>query len=88
MAQTGIERISGQGGFTMITGTDAVIGQFESLVVNTEAVISALEINGSTVLAAKGLSGVTLAVGMYLPTDPGFKITKVTLASGSLIAYK
>lgn len=85
---TGIEKISGIGGFQMITGTDAVTGQWESLVVNADAVLTALEINSVDVFSAKGLSGVTLTAGMYLPTDPNLKITKVTLASGSLIAYK
>ena len=84
---TGIDKISGNAGFVLLTGTGANNGYWESLVINEDAVFSALEIGGVSVLSSKGLSGKTVKAGMYLPTDPTQKFTKVTLASGSVIAY-
>jgi|APGre2960657404_1045060.scaffolds.fasta_scaffold50983_1 hypothetical protein len=84
---TGIDKISGNGGFVLLTGTGVNNGYWESLVINEDAVFSALEIGGVSVLSSKGLSAKTVKAGMYLPTDPTQKITKVTLTSGSVIAY-
>ena len=86
---TSLEKIAGQGGFDIISDTSAHTSlDYESIVVNSACVFSALEINDISVLASKGLSGVTILAGMYLPTNPNFKITKITLASGSIICYK
>jgi len=89
MSRTALEKISGQGGFYVNNTTDARTDlQVESLVINSVAVFSAFEINGVDVLATKGLSGVSISQGIYLPTDPNFKITAYTLASGSVIEYQ
>jgi hypothetical protein len=85
---TSLEKISGQGGFKVIADTSAHTGLIvESIVINSDAVFTAFKINDVDMMTTKGLSGVTLKTGMYLPTDPGFKITAFTLASGSVIKY-
>ena len=85
---TSLEKISGQGGFKIVSTTAAQTAlQVESIVINADAVFTAFAINGVDMMTTKGLTGVTLKSGMYLPTDPGFKITAFTLASGSVIKY-
>jgi hypothetical protein len=84
---TALEKISGQGGFYLITGTATWTGYAESIVVNEDAVIAELEISSVDVLSTKGLSAKTVKAGMYLPTDPGKQITKIKLTSGSVIVY-
>lgn len=79
--------MSGIGGFYVLTGTGDYTEPVESIVVNQSCIIDALEINEVDVLAAKGLSGVTLLPGMYLSTGDKEKITKISLASGSVILY-
>lgn len=85
---TALEKISGNGGFRVISDTSDYTGlQVESIVVNTNCVFTNLEINNVDVITSKRLSGVTITQGMYLPTDPGFKITRIKLASGTIIKY-
>ena len=85
---TGIEKISGMGGFRVISDTSAYTGrQIESIVVNSDCVFTVFKINGVDMMTDKRLTGVTIKQGMYLPTDPGYKITDITLASGSIITY-
>lgn len=85
---TALEKISGNGGFYANATTAARTGlAVESLVINTDAVFSAFAINGVNMMTTKALTGVTIKAGIYLPTDPGFKITAYTLASGSVIEY-
>jgi len=86
---TGIEKISAIGGFGFVNaGTGARTGLYvESLVVMSDAVFTAFAINGTNVMTTKGLTGVTIKAGTYLPTDPNVKITAYTLASGSVIEY-
>ena len=88
MSETALERMSGAGGFVVYSDTNAHTDQLESVVVNADAVFTAFEINNANVMTSKGLTGVTIKQGTFLPTDPTFKITKVTLASGSVIGYK
>lgn len=82
-----LNRISGQGGFKMIADTAENTGVIEAIVVNADAVFAALEMDGVSVLSAKGLSGVTVKQGMFLVPNPDTAITKVTLTSGSVIVY-
>jgi hypothetical protein len=86
---TALEKMSAIGGFGYVNaGTGARTGlQVESLVVMSDAVFSAFAINGASVMTSKGLTGVSIKAGTYLPTDPTFKITAYTLASGSVIEY-
>ena len=82
------EIMAGAGSFEVISTTDAQTGkEYNSLVVNSDAVFSAFKINGVNVLSTKGLSGVTIKAGAYLPAGVTNKITDFTLASGTVIAY-
>jgi hypothetical protein len=85
----GIDRISGQGGFYVVSTTAAQTGKrIAAIVVNEDAVFTAFAINGTNAMTTKGLSGVTIKAGSYLPADAGnAEITAFTLASGSVIAY-
>jgi hypothetical protein len=87
---TALEKISAIGGFGFVNaGTGARTGLFvESIVVMTDCVFTAFAINGVNVMTTKGITGVTIKAGTYLPTDPGVQITAYTLASGSVIEYQ
>jgi len=85
---TALEKMSGMGGFRVVSDTASYTGlQVESIAVNADCVFTEFYINDVDVLTTKRLSGVTIKQGMYLPTDPGYKITRVKLASGSIIKY-
>ena len=87
---TSQEIIAGSGGFQVISGANATAtGQFNSVVVVADAVFSAFSINGTSVLSSKGLSGVTIKAGTFLPAGVDNKITTITLTSagGTVIAY-
>jgi hypothetical protein len=84
---TSQEIIAGSGGFIVNNTTNATTGQFNSVVVIADAVFSAFSINGTSVLSSKGLSGVTIKAGAFLPAGVDNKITSFTLSSGTVIAY-
>jgi len=84
---TSQEIIAGSGGFQVVTGTGSATGQLNSVVVIADAVFSAFSINGTSVLSSKGLSGVTIKAGAFLPAGVDNKITTFTLSSGTVIAY-
>lgn len=87
--------VGNQTGGQLITGTAAVNGSWFAIVVNTDAVITELHVNGVNVTSARGLTGGILVGGMYLSagTNSGSGvqvpnvITRIQLASGSVIAY-
>ena len=82
------DKISGSGGFKYIPITTAQTGLlYKSIVINTDAVISAISIDGVSALAALGLSGVTISAGIYLPAPLGSVFTAITLTSGTAIGY-
>jgi hypothetical protein len=43
--------------------------------------------HGTGAVTGKGLSGITLKVGEYIPAGLGAKITAFTITSGSVLAY-
>jgi hypothetical protein len=88
--------VGGQTGGILISGTDAVTGEFDAIVINEDAVFDELEADEIDVLEAHGLDGgQTLTAGMFL--GPGAKqgvsvpalarFTTIKLTSGSVIAY-
>lgn len=87
MANTALEKISGMGGFYLLTGTGAWTGTAESVVINEDAVFTVFSVNSVDKMTTKNLSGNTITAGNYLPTDPPDKITAITLASGSVLIY-
>ena len=84
-----------QTGGRLVSGTTAVNGSWFALVVNTDAVIEELWVNGVNVTAARGLTDQVLVGGMYLSaglaTGSGVStpntITRIKLTSGSVIMY-
>lgn len=79
---------AGYTGCKVISNTSANTGQFRGFVVNSDAVVSAiLDKNGSSLMTAIGLSGVTLKQGAYISVSDGDYISSITLTSGSIIAY-
>ena len=78
-------------GFTgcrVISNTSANTGTFRGFIVNDDAVVSAiLDENGSSILSALGLSGVTLRSGVYISVADGSHISSITLSSGSIVVY-
>jgi hypothetical protein len=78
-------------GFTgckVISNTSANTGAFRGFVVNDDAVVSAIFDSSSTsILAALGLSGVTLKSGAFISVPDGDYISSITLTSGSIIVY-
>ncbi len=87
--------LGGGTGGILITGTDAVTGSFDSIVVNEDAVFDEIIIEGVDVVEDRGL-GKTVVTGMYLGAgrlagqqyaELRAKITSIKLVSGSVIAY-
>jgi len=88
--------LGGGSGGILITGTTAVTGSFDSIVVNEDAVFDDIIIEGVDVVAARGLTGKTVTAGMYIGAgrlsgqqyaELRAKITSIKLVSGSVIAY-
>jgi len=85
---TNLDKISGMGGCEFIAAASAKTGKtYTSIVINTDAVISVLSIDGVNVLTTKGFNGATLSAGMFIPAAAGTYITAITLTSGTAIAY-
>ena len=83
-----LRKVSGTGGFKMLTGTGAHASlSGYAIVANTDTVFTVFNINGSGKLAALGLSGTTVKAGAYLPVPEGSVITDITMSSGDCIIY-
>lgn len=83
-----IQYSAGLSGCKMITGTSAVVGPFQSFIVNEALVVSAiLDMNGNDLLSSLGLSTVTLSVGMLISAPKGDYFSSITLSSGSAVGY-
>lgn len=85
---TEIQKIVGAGGCEFIAAASAKTDKlYISIVINTDAVISVLEVNNVNVLTAKGFNGVTISAGVFIPSETGTCITAITLTSGTAIGY-
>lgn len=66
---------------------------YDSLVVHADCVFTSFtvkgdnESTGTNVLSTRGLSGITVKAGTFLPAGKGFKITGFVTSSGSVIGY-
>jgi len=81
-----IDYTAGLTGSTMIFGTSAIVGAFQSFIVNSDAVIAAaLDENGTDIVSIFGSQ--TLKQGAYWVLPKGKYFKSITLTSGSLIAY-
>ena len=83
-----LRKVSGTGGFKMLTGTGAhtTLSGY-AIVANTDTVFTVFNIDGVVKLADLGLSGITVKAGAYLPVPEGSVITDITMASGDCLIY-
>ena len=83
-----LRKVSGTGGFKMLTGTGAhtTLSGY-AIVANTDTVFTVFNIDGVVKLADFGLSGITVKAGAYLPVPEGSVITDITMASGDCLIY-
>ena len=85
---TDLGKIIGSGGCEFIAAASAKTGKtYSGIVINTDAVISVLEMNGVNVLTTKAFNGATVSAGMFIPAEAGTSITAITLTSGTAIGY-
>jgi len=85
---TDLQKISGVGGCEFIAAASAKTGKtYSGIVINTDAVISVLEMNGVNVLTTKAFNGATVSSGMFISAEAGTSITAITLSSGTAIGY-
>lgn len=82
-----LKLMGGRNGGTLITGTDAVTGEWDALVVNEAAVIAEILVDGVNVTTSRGFASKTLTAGMFLSAGANRKITSIDLTSGSVIMY-
>lgn len=86
-------RISGADGSRLVTGTGAVTGiSREAIYVRENTVIATLSgtndnITTTNLLTLLNISGATLVQGDFFTVPEGYKITAITLTSGSVILY-
>lgn len=74
-------------GGILITGTDAVTGSWDSIVVQTDCVINEIKVDGVDVTTARNFNAKTLLAGTFIGAGAGKKITSVKLTSGTVMAY-
>ena len=83
-----LRKVSGTGGFKMLTGTGAHASlSGYAIVANTDTVFAVFNIDGSEKLVDLGLSGITVKAGAYLPVPEGSVITDIKMSSGDCIIY-
>jgi len=83
-----LRKVSGTGGFKLLTGTALQSGlSGYAIVANTDTEFSAFKINGVDSMAKLGLTGQTIKAGAYLPVPEGQAITDIQMASGDCIIY-
>lgn len=82
------------GGGILVTGTTAVTGEWDALVVNEDAVVEAIKVEDVDVTTARGFASATLTTGMFIGAGFNYdanskksKITSIKLTSGSVIMY-
>jgi len=85
---TDLGKIIGSGGCEFIAAASAKTSKaYTGIVINTDAIISVLQMNGVDVLTTKAFNGATVSAGMYIPAAAGTYITAITLTSGTAIGY-
>jgi len=83
-----LRKVSGTGGFKILTGTGAHASlSGYAIVANTDTVFAVFNIDGSEKLVDLGLSGITVKAGAYLPVPEGSVITDIKMSSGDCIIY-
>jgi hypothetical protein len=79
---------AGYTGCKVVSNTSANTGKFRGFVVNFDCVVSELlDKDGSSLMSAINLTGVTLNQGSFISVADGDYISSITLTSGSVIMY-
>jgi len=81
------EFMAGFTGCKVISNTSANTGRFRGFVVNSDAVVSAILFNATSLMTQLGLTGVTLKQGIFITLPEEQIITSITLTSGSIVLY-
>ena len=81
------EFMAGFTGCKVISNTSANTGRFRGFVVNSDAVVSAISFDGTSLMTQLGLTGVTLKQGIFITLPEEQIITSITLTSGSVVLY-
>jgi hypothetical protein len=79
--------IAGGDGFKYHSASTVTSVGYSALVVQEDTIFTSFSVDGTNVLSARGLSGVTLQQGAYLPAGGATKITGFIISSGSVIGY-
>lgn len=79
-------KIAGLGGFKIFGAGTYTLERWSSMMVMEDAVFTEFKVDGVSLLSARGMSGVTIKAGTYLPGS-GW-ITDFTLSSGKVIGYR
>jgi hypothetical protein len=81
------EFMAGFTGCKVISNTSANTGRFRGFVVNSDAVVSAILFDATSLMTQLGLTGVTLKQGIFITLPEEQIITSITLTSGSIVLY-
>lgn len=81
------EFMAGFTGCKVISNTSANTGRFRGFVVNSDAVVSAILFDATSLMTQLGLTGVTLKQGIFITLPEEQIITSITLTSGSVVLY-
>ena len=84
---TSTDIIAGGGSFQRHGTGTATSVSYNAVIPQEDTVFTSFSINGTNVLSARGMSGVTFKQGAYLPAGNGLKITGFVISSGSVIGY-
>lgn len=81
------EFMAGFTGCKVISNTSPNTGRFRGFVVNSDAVVSAILFDATSLMTQLGLTGVTLKQGIFITLPEEQIITSITLTSGSIVLY-
>lgn len=79
-------KIAGLGGFKIFGAGTYTTERWSAIMVLKDVVFTEFKVDGVSLLSARGMSGVTIPAGTYLPGS-GW-ITDFTISSGSIIGYR
>lgn len=79
--------LAGSNGFKYHAAATVTGVAYSSIVVQADTIFTSFSVDGTNVLSARGLSGVTLKQGAFLPAGGSSKITGFVISSGAVIGY-
>jgi hypothetical protein len=84
---TATDIIAGGNAFIRYASGTQTLRNHSALVVQEDTVFTSFSVDGTNVLSARGMSGVTFKQGAYLPAGNSATITGFVISSGSVIGY-